>query len=234
MVTGAGVMHVKFASQQREGPYAPANEALAVAILEILGVTRAKRWLVDIPEALVAASSELVDITSRIGLGTEWVDEYSPDISGAQIAVAGKNAPKDELLAQHVVINWLQVGDHSHNFVTEGDRLLAVDFASGPNVQVWNGDAPHGEVVSDEAGLAPLLAGLDQETCRSVASLHCTERDARLEADVEGDRDLGALVPGGRGRRQAPPEGGAPSGLGLVLLRFRREPNRLFSLGVLR
>jgi hypothetical protein len=164
-------MHVKFASQQREGPYAPANEALAVAILEILGVTRAKRWLVDIPEALVAASSELVDITSRIGLGTEWVDEYSPDISGAQIAVAGKNAPKDELLAQHVVINWLQVGDHSHNFVTEGDRLLAVDFASGPNVQVWNGDAPHGEVVSDEAGLAPLLAGLDQETCRSVASL---------------------------------------------------------------
>jgi hypothetical protein len=63
------------------------------------------------------------------------------------------------------------VGDHSHNFVTQGDRLLAVDFATGPGVPVWNGDTRLGETVSDEAGLAQLFAQLDPETCQAVARL---------------------------------------------------------------
>ena len=180
MVTDNGDMHCKFSfTNGGEGPYTPANEAIAHSILELLGMQRPPRWLVEVPDWMSAATPELSSLRSNLGLGTDWVDNWGVELQVAQIQAEAPNAPGAELLAQQLALTWLQVNDHSHNFVKDGPRLIAVDFATGPSAAVWEGQAPLGTGVTDHAGLASVLAGLPPDTRAEV-------RD-RFDAITRGD-----------------------------------------------
>jgi hypothetical protein len=158
MPTHDGDKHVKFSwTSGREGPYTPANEAIGPAVIQIFGIARPACWLVDVPLVLAATSPEMTDLRSHTGLGTDWLAGGVIELSGPQIAAEAANAPRDELLVQQLVMNWVQVGDHSHNFVQDGIRVIAVDFATGPPTAVWDG-AALSETITDHGDLAAILA----------------------------------------------------------------------------
>jgi hypothetical protein len=173
--------HVKF-SGGGESIHAPANEFLGNRLSDRLGATRPQLWAVELAPELVSREPELAAVTALVGLGVDrmpWTD-----LSGPAIAQSADDAPDVELLAQHVAMTWLQVQDHAdHNFMQDGNRVIVVDFASGPSDAVWEGTAPLGEERPDHGGLGSRLARASDEAKADVR--------ARFEAigasELDGD-----------------------------------------------
>jgi hypothetical protein len=178
--------HVKFSKTSGgEMVHAPANEYLGNALLERLGIRRPPRYAVEVPESLRRREPAFSDLRSPIGFGIDRMP-WS-DLSGAAIASAAESAPDDELLAQMFVLTWLQVADHEvHNFMQEGTRVIAIDFATGPADSVWDGTVSLGSERRDHGGLTNRIDRIPEsfrdELRRQIRSITVDELDALLQA----------------------------------------------------
>jgi hypothetical protein len=148
-------------------------------------MARPALWAVEMPQDLVSHSAELGDLLSRVGLGTDRMPW--PDLNGPAIAAAAERSPDAELLAQHVVLTWLQVQDHEdHNFMQDGEHVVAIDFATGPPDAVWEGLSALGEERRDHGRLGDRLqrvpAGVRESTRVAVDALGASVLD-----DILGD-----------------------------------------------
>jgi hypothetical protein len=95
-------------------------------------------------------------------MGIAWTEEFADLIPQNLIATEAEHAPMDELLAQHLVKAWLQV--YQQDFVKLGDRVIAIDFASGLHPFVWWGREPLGTKIRGHHGEASVLSRIDQGT----------------------------------------------------------------------
>jgi hypothetical protein len=178
--------HVKFSRMSGgESAHAPANEHLANALLERLGMPRPARYAVEVPEALRRRESALSNLRSPIGLGTDRMP-WS-DVGGAAIAAAADSAPDEEVLLQFFVLTWLQVHDHEqHNFMQDGSRVIAIDFATGPADAVWDGSASLGSERRDHGALRALVdripVATKQVIRQRVRALTAADLDGILDA----------------------------------------------------
>lgn len=136
-------------------------------------------WSPDV----IAREPSLAQVTYPTGFGLDRMP-WS-DLGGPLIAQAAESASDGELLAQLVVLTWLQVQDHEdHNFMQDGNRVLAVDFASGPRDAVWEGVASLTEERPDHGRLRDRVARstpeAKAETRRRLKAIDAEALDADL------------------------------------------------------
>lgn len=187
LLTTGGQKHVKFLRPDGEGPHALANEYLANRILQLLGVERPGLSLVILPGELKRAAPELREVTSDVGIGLDALP--AQDLCGSMIAAMAEKAPDAELLAQCLVLDWIQSNDHwGKNFLGTDHRVLAIDFAGAPAEERWRCQ-PFDGPERDHGGLRERVQRVDPSIRRSVI-----EAFDRLDEDTL--RNIANEMPG--------------------------------------
>jgi hypothetical protein len=159
MPTPEGAFYVKFVRSDSDAWHGPLNELLANRLLEAIGCERPTLGLVRLHAAIRDSEPSLAAVEHGTGLGIASLP-LAIDLYGPAILAAAQTAPDVELLAQHAVLTWVQNIDHrGKNFVSVGDRVVAIDFAGSPFDTVWAG-RPLTEDRIDHGSLGTRLAAI--------------------------------------------------------------------------